>query len=69
MSDAAFLYDFLLLAVRTEVSAALGDRDPLDRCPAAGTGFAGPLIYAELILKMSAFISPVKAGPVLLDRM
>ena len=53
-------YSILFLAFRTVMGAALADDDALNGRSAYRTGFPFPLVDAELVLKMAAFVSPVK---------
>ena len=52
--------------MRAKMGAALSNDGTLDRGAASRAGFPLSLINAELILKMPAFISPIKRGTVLL---
>src|SRR5687768_8874845 len=46
------------------MSTALADNDPLDTCPADGTGFSGAIIHSKMILILAAAIHPVERGAV-----
>lgn len=58
----------LFLTVRAKVGASLDECDLLNWGTAALTGLSLAMIDPEFVLKMTAFIGPVKTGTVVFDR-
>lgn len=49
------------------MSAALPNKNTLDRCAATRTGFVGASIHPEVVLEIPAAINPVDACAIVLD--
>ena len=60
----ALLWD---LAPGAEMRAALPDHDALNRRAAFRTRLTGPLVDSKILLKITAPVYPIDAGPISLD--